>query len=70
MDVPAVECGNAAVKLEYVVPGSPSTSYLIDKLMGANACGNSTRMPLNNPALTAVQIQTVENWICQGAKDN
>jgi hypothetical protein len=62
----APECNPAR---HYVVAGSPSTSYLLDKVEGTNLCGGSVRMPYDGPPyLTAAEIQTITNWICDGAK--
>lgn len=62
VDVPSAQCGDRAM----VVPGSPSQSYLMDKLLGVNLC-MGTRMPKNGGPLSAGQIQIVQDWICSGA---
>jgi hypothetical protein len=50
----------------YVAPGSPETSYLINKLTGAAPiCGQ--RMPRNRTPLTNAQIDIVRVWISGGA---
>ncbi|MFK8001298.1 MAG: hypothetical protein AB8H86_17010 [Polyangiales bacterium] len=52
-----------------VVPGNPSESYLMSKLLGIEMCrGNS--MPLRAPALPPEQLAVIENWICGGAPNN
>ncbi|HEY1333868.1 MAG TPA: hypothetical protein VGF31_06405 [Myxococcaceae bacterium] len=50
-----------------VVPGSDTTSGLVDKLTG-NSCG--TRMPENAPALSAAELVMIRSWILRGALDN
>lgn len=64
VDVTSTQCADRLL----VAPGSPSTSYLIDKLKGTNMCAGS-RMPKAGP-LTQAQINLVENWITAGAIDN
>lgn len=51
-----------------VVPGEPSESYVMHKLLGSEICVGQ-RMP---PAasLPSDQIKTIADWICDGAPDN
>ena len=49
-----------------IEPGQPERSYVLRKLMGLDLCGGS-RMPLEGPAFDSDQLQTVADWICQGA---
>ena len=49
-----------------ITPGHPEQSYLIDKLRGTHLCAGS-RMPLDGPALSAVSVDAITAWICQGA---
>jgi glucose dehydrogenase len=66
VDVGSSECG--AVKL--VAPGSPSTSYLVDKLRGrATGCFVGSAMPPGSP-LNAAERDLIATWIRQGALDN
>ena len=51
-----------------VLPGDPSQSYLVDKLLGVDLCFG-TRMP-KLTALPATSIETIAGWICGGALDN
>lgn len=47
-----------------VLPGDPSESYLIDKLLGVDMCfGN--QMP--GAPLPTAKIQVISDWICAGA---
>jgi len=52
-----------------VAPGSPSTSYLINKLTGVGMC-QGTRMPKMGTPLTAAQMDTIRAWIGAGAPNN
>ncbi|MDH4190804.1 MAG: fibronectin type III domain-containing protein [Betaproteobacteria bacterium] len=54
---------------KYVVAGSSSTSYVINKLTGTAMCGGS-QMPKGGPFLSASQLNTVKAWIDQGAANN
>jgi hypothetical protein len=61
--VPSVECCG---ELQMIEPGHPERSYVLQKLIGRNLCGGS-RMPLSQSAFGSDDIQTVSDWICQGA---
>lgn len=51
-----------------VVPGSPQTSLLVDKLnQGANACGYN--MPLGGQPMPSRDLLAIENWILIGAPE-
>jgi hypothetical protein len=50
-----------------VVPGAPSTSFLIDKLIGQLGPGEGAPMPLGRAALGAEQIEAIRKWILAGA---
>jgi hypothetical protein len=52
-----------------VIPGDPDSSYLYQKLEGAQGI-SGVRMPRNGPYLTDGQIQVIERWIELGAKNN
>jgi len=65
VNVLATECNDGRKR---VVPGSGSTSYLLQKLLGVNMCFGS-QMPKVG-SLTAAQTQTISNWICNGAPNN
>ncbi|WP_437621046.1 hypothetical protein [Sorangium sp. So ce1151] len=50
-----------------VVPGSPSSSYLMNKLNGTGLCDpDESRMP-PGAALPADDIKKINDWICAGA---
>ncbi len=51
-----------------VIPGDANASYLIIKLEGRQRVGS--RMPKGAPALSSAAIQTIKNWITQGAINN
>jgi hypothetical protein len=48
-----------------VVPESPCSSVLVQKLLGTF---QGTRMPMGGPYWTTAQIQLVKDWIAEGAK--
>jgi hypothetical protein len=52
-----------------VSPGRPDDSYLLHKLVGAGMCPDSRRMPSEN-GLSNSNIQTIADWICQGAQND
>ncbi len=58
-----VNSSNALFKR--VLPGEPEQSYLYLKITGNILAGS--RMPLGQPALSAVQIAAIKQWISQGA---
>ncbi len=53
-----------------VNPFNPECSYAIHKLTGTNKCTPATTMPLNSPKLSDAEIQTIYDWICEGAPSN
>ena len=52
-----------------VDPGSPSTSYLMQKLLGTDIC-TGTQMPKAGASLPSGDIDLIAAWICVGAPDN
>jgi hypothetical protein len=52
-----------------VDPGSGSTSYLMDKILGRNLC-LGTVMPKGAGVLTQSELDSIGAWICAGAPDN
>ncbi len=55
-----------APELMRVNPGNPDASYIIRKLEGASGIVGG-RMPLGGPYLSQAQINTVRDWIANGA---
>jgi hypothetical protein len=53
-----------------VAPGDPASSYLMFKLQGSGPCYLGQQMPVGSPPLTAAEIQTISDWITQGAQNN
>jgi len=55
-----------------VAAGSPMTSYIVDKLMGASqtagGCFSGVRMPRGRGALSSANIATIVSWIRAGAR--
>ena len=62
VNAPSVEVPS----LQRVTPGNPDASYLIQKLEGHAAVGG--RMPLGQPALDQATIDTIRQWITNGAQ--
>jgi hypothetical protein len=66
VNVVAADCADHRV---IVKPGDPSSSYLIEKLLGVGMCSGE-RMPLKGTPLSDADMATLEAWICQGAANN
>lgn len=66
VNVVAADCPDKRV---IVKPGDPSSSYLVEKLLGAGMCSGA-RMPLRGTPLSDADMATIEAWICQGAANN
>lgn len=56
----------------YVLPGSPETSYLLNKVTEEyeNLGGGGVRMPLGGPYLSGTRISQIQRWINDGAINN
>jgi hypothetical protein len=52
-----------------VAPGDATGSYLASKLRGVNICAGG-QMPKGGLTLTPLEVQTVVDWIAEGAADN
>jgi hypothetical protein len=52
-----------------VVPGSPSTSYLMQKMLNVDIC-MGTQMPKAGQSLPAAELAAINGWICAGAPNN
>jgi hypothetical protein len=50
-----------------VAPGDLQGSYLLHKLTGIGMCPGTARMPLGEPPLAPSDVQTIADWICEGA---
>jgi CHRD domain-containing protein/Big-like domain-containing protein len=55
--------------VEFVSPGNPNTSYVIQKLMGAVTISGK-QMPLGGPYLSPAQISMISQWIAAGPQNN
>lgn len=55
--------------LRRVNPGDPDASYLVRKLEGTAGI-TGARMPLGGAPLTSDQINTIRQWITNGAQNN
>lgn len=56
-------------ELDRIEPGNPDTSYLVMKIRGDSGIQGG-RMPLNRTPLTQSQVDTIVNWVLEGAADN
>jgi hypothetical protein len=65
VNVLASQCNDGRMR---VMPGQPSASYVIQKMMGMNMCFG-TKMPKTG-GVTSAEIETVADWICAGAPNN
>ncbi len=65
-DVTSADCATT----KRVKPGAPDESYLVHKLQGSGPCFLGSRMPKGAPALSATQMQSVRDWIANGALAN
>jgi hypothetical protein len=63
---PSIECPS----VQRVLPGSPAGSYLITKLQGTGPCFTGLPMPNGGPPLPASELNTIIQWIAEGAPDN
>lgn len=66
VSVSSVECG----AFFRIAPGAPGSSYLLFKVMGSGPCFVGSMMPLVGTPLTAGEIQTISDWVTQGALNN
>jgi hypothetical protein len=66
VNVATQQCGG---KRKLVVPGSPSSSYLMQKLLNVDVC-IGTQMPKAGQSLPAANLDIISSWICSGAPDN
>ena len=55
--------------VEFVSPGNPTTSYVIQKLMGSVTISGK-QMPLGGPYLSTAQISQISQWIAAGPQNN
>lgn len=64
-----VNVASVQVALNRVTPGDAENSYLIHKLDGRSGIVGD-RMPTNGPFLTTAQVDIIEQWINDGARNN
>lgn len=59
-------------QLQRVAPGSPDKSYLLNKLKGTQSQvgGAGQQMPFGGLPLPQAQIDSIQQWIAQGAPNN
>jgi hypothetical protein len=66
VNVATSQCSGARKR---VVPGSPGSSYLLQKLLGVNPC-TGTQMPKAGQTLPQAQLDKISGWVCSGAPNN
>ncbi len=59
----------SSIGMDYIEPGNPNISYLLQKVLGSNVISGS-RMPLNNSPLSQEKIDAITEWISNGSKDD
>jgi mono/diheme cytochrome c family protein len=55
--------------VQFVAPGNPNTSYVIQKLQGTVTISGK-QMPLGGPYLSTAQISQISQWIAAGPQNN
>ena len=65
VNVAASQCNDGR---KLVLPGDPGASYLVDKMTNTDICFG-TKMPKLG-SVPSAQVQSVIDWICQGAQNN
>jgi hypothetical protein len=65
VNVASSQCG-ARLRVK---PGAPTSSYLMDKLLGTNLCTGS-QMPKAGTSIPSTQLDAIRGWICEGAPNN
>jgi hypothetical protein len=69
MEMVSVAASQCRDKRLLVDPGSPSTSYLMQKLLNTDLC-SGTQMPKAGESLASDELDLVSAWICIGAPNN
>lgn len=59
----------SSVGTNYIEPGDPDNSYLLQKVRGSNNI-NGSRMPLNSSMLSQNKIDALVEWINNGAQND
>lgn len=67
VNVPAASSAAKFSGKKRVVPGAPSTSFLMDKILGTLAPGEGDPMPQARSPLKRDQIEAIRKWILAGA---
>ena len=67
VNVEAGQCEDGRMR---VLPGEPSMSYIIDKVMKVDLCAGKKMPPAAGSMLDPAEIQVISDWICGGALDD
>ncbi len=70
VNVPALDAGAMMDGLLRVKPGDPANSLLFIKIAGHTPVAYGTPMPQTGPALSADVVETIREWIADGAKND
>lgn len=62
----AEQCSDSRL---FIAPGDPEGSYVIHKMTDHNICTGQT-MPKDAALMAEGEVQTVYDWICDGAQNN
>ena len=65
VNVAAKQCTDGRMRVK---PNEPGASYIVDKMTGVDICFG-TKMPKLG-SVPSAQVQSVVDWICQGAQNN
>jgi hypothetical protein len=64
--VPAAECSDERDRVKRF---DATHSYVVEKLLDIELC-SGTQIPKNGGALPNAEIQTIVDWVCEGAPNN
>jgi hypothetical protein len=67
VNVPATTNAALFAGKKRIVPGAPTTSFLMDKLLGTLGPGEGEAMPLGRGALPSGDVEAIRKWILAGA---
>ena len=60
---------SSSIGMNYITPNNPDESYILQKIIGSNII-NGNRMPLNSSQLASEKIDSMIEWINDGAQNN
>ena len=60
---------SSSIGMNYITPNNPDQSYILQKIIGSNIISGNI-MPLNSSQLSSEKIDSIIEWIDDGAKNN